>query len=99
MEVDPSLATENESVPTLVTSKPTNIMDENQAHDLTKNLVGKNISLPNILSFEHIRDASSFYIYCDYETFLPGKSNKKKINHACEMFNSVNFSSFISASV
>ena len=99
MEVDPAPLTENESTLTPVTPKLTTNMDEDQAHDPTENLVGKNSSSPNVLSFERIRDASSFYIYCAYETFLPGKPNKEKINHACEMFNGVNFLSFIGASV
>ena len=99
MEVDPPLNTANESVSTLVHSKPVNTMDEDQAHDPTENLVGKNASSPNVLSFERIRDASSFYIYCTYETFLSRKSNKKKTNRACEMFNGVDFPSFIGASV
>src|SRR5688572_697771 len=38
MEVDPPLTTKNESVPAPVTSKPTNTMDEDQAHDPTENL-------------------------------------------------------------
>jgi hypothetical protein len=99
MEVDPPLDTKNETTPKPVTSKPTNIMDKDQAHDSTENLVGNNTSSLNVLSFERIRDASSFYVYCAHETFLPRKSNKEKINHACKMFNSVDFPSFIGASV
>src|SRR3954452_23841146 len=98
MEVDPPLGTSTDNTE-IVAPKDTTIMEEDQAHDPSENLLGKSGSPPNILSFERIRDASSFYIYCATETFLPGKPNKEKINRACEMFNGVDFLSFIDASV
>ena len=64
-----------------------NTMDEDQAFDASENLLNdKNVS-KNTITFERVRDATTFYIYCAAETFLPNKSFREKTNKACELFN------------
>jgi hypothetical protein len=56
-----------------------NIMDEDQAFDASENLLNEINVNRNTITFERVRDATTFYVYCAAETFLPNKSFRERL--------------------
>src|SRR4051812_30542358 len=74
-------------------------MDEDQAFDASENMLNNKEVNKNTITFERIRDATTFYVYCAAESLLHNKSFREKTNKACELFNGAEYPSFIGASV